>query len=173
MAKIILLSQTVTKSALLNSIPGKKIGKVFFQCILRELKDDTATFGLLAYAAKKNSPGGSKNWELGTPVYCNPGPTNKNREFDPFQSDPVAFGNMEVRLKLEIAFGPYDADLKKQLGRHAEKLGDFIQLLNKLPDDKEMIFEGGLTENPHVDYTVSISGTDSSANPCPPFDPGE
>jgi hypothetical protein len=174
MAKIILLSQTVTKSALKASIPGNKIGKVFFQCVLRELAGDTATFGLVAYGARKNNPGGHKNWELGTPVYCNQGPVNLNREFDPFQtSDPWAFGNMEVRLKIEIAFGDMDVEMKKQIGPKAKYLADFIQLLNKLPDDKELIFEGGITENPHIDYTVTISGTSGTANPCPPYDPGE
>lgn len=173
MAKIILLSQKVTKAELLSSISGKKIGKIFFQCVLKDLKDDVATFGLVAYAAKKEKSG-LKKWNIGTPVYCQPDPKGKDEEINPADyKEPIAFGNMEVQLQLEeFLFEEVDPKLVMP---NKDKMANFILLLNKLPKETGLLFKGGVSKNPHIEYTVAIEGTTSGAdaNPCPPNQPGD
>jgi len=176
MAKIILLSQRVTKDELLDSIKGKKIGKIFFQCVLRSIKDYTAVFGLVAYAAKKEKSG-IKKWNVGSPVYCKDGPSGDNREFDlPDPHDePIAFGNMEVQLSIEFSFTDLYDDVNKKIEKEADEMKKLIMMLNQLPKGKGLLLSGSISKNPHVDYTVTIEGTTSGAqaNPCPPNQPGD
>lgn len=176
MPGIKLLSQRVTKDELLKSISGKKIGKIFFQCVLRSINNNVAEFGLVAYAAKKNN-NSIKKWNIGDPVYCANGPASENREFPlpPANEEPIAFGNMEVQISIEDFFEDLDDAANQKIAKEKEHVRKLIILLNELPKDKGLIFTGSISKNPHVDYTVTIDGTSSGAqaNPCPPNQPGD
>lgn len=146
--KIFLPAQKIQLSDLAASIPGGKIKKVFFQCELRSIANNDATFGVIAYAARKNFWG---TWIIGNKVNCQDDPGKPVQQFDVVPN--IAFGNNEL----------VDHRLKKMLKNK-----------NKIMSSS-LAFQAKVSQNPHITYDITLDdGTSTSVvstNPSPPAAP--
>lgn len=166
--QVILPAQRLSLSDLKNSLPNQKIKKVFFQCELRSIANNNATFGIIAYAGKRNL--GNK-WVIGSKVSCQDDPSKPVQYFD----IPIAFGNNEL-----VDFDFTVAQKKsKKTNPNQVKQDELMSLLNRIikSKDKEklkntfLLFKARLTKNPHITYDVSLDGTSAATNPSPPAPP--
>jgi hypothetical protein len=139
--------------------PGGKgsFKKLYFQCELREYKDQDPVFGLVAYGGYDNS-----TKKIGPPVRLT---DIYGRNPEPFSNLDLIFGNMELILddaKIKADFQPVSE--KKEKSYHFNELLKILKSLK--PEELEkfnVYFTPMISENPHVYY----DGT----NPSPPAEP--
>jgi hypothetical protein len=171
--QIILPAQTISAQELVNSISGK-IKKIFFQCELKSIINNDATFGIIAYAANKKNP---QKWDVGTKVTATIDTTKPVKTF----SLPLAFGNCEWvnsnSTKKKKGEGENDFSLRVDQSVS-------MKYLNKVSKNKELlkktrlVFEAKKSSNPHISFTISIDSgignpTAANANPSPPAPPAD
>ena len=171
--QIILPAQTISAQALVDSISGK-IKKIFFQCELKSIATNDATFGVVAYAARKNS---SQKWDIGSKVSATVDGTKPIKTF----ALPLAFGNCEwvnsnvTKKRKKESTAAFSIRVKQAKA---------IKHLNKISKNKtvlkntKLIFEAKKSSNPHMSFTISIDSglgnpTSAYANPSPPAPPAE
>lgn len=153
---------------------GSPKKKVFFQAELRSISGGSVTFGIIAYPAWKT---GSK-WIVGTKVTgTDTGATPKTEPF----TQPVAFANNEIFLTLNLT----KKGKKKDKKRNTKKgtWSAFMKMARKACKDKKtkdeisLLFETSISDNPHLEYnvTLDLGGTSLSVStkPSPPAPPEE
>ena len=171
--QILLPAQVMSAQALVNSIGGKKIKKVFFQVEAKSISSNYITVGIIAYAAHKNS---TQKWEIGTKVTATVDNSKPVQSF----SIPRAFANNEWTITNVT---------KKNKGESTKELSKrkqqaiAIKMLNRITKDKDALkktvltFKAKGTTNPHLEYEITIdTGVGSqlvNANPSPPAPPSE
>jgi hypothetical protein len=180
--QIILPPQKFKFADLINQFPSsrKLIKKVFFQAELRSLANDNASFAVIAYPGWKTARG---KWVIGKKIE---GEITGEGKHIPFVS-PLAFANNELLLaatplKKEKKSKKKDKkckedDFKKSPGHK------FLQLVKKISKDKKLIqksfflFESRISENPHIEYDVTLNADGVTLNvstkPSPPARPEE
>lgn len=175
--KLLLPPQKFNYKEITDQFPGtgnpKK--KVFFQAELRSLAGGDATFGIIAYAAWKETG----KWVIGPKKVI--GADAGVAVPIPFVP-PIAFANNEVALSFSITKKSKKA--KKKNKKKEPKKGrwnEFMKLARKLSKDKKeleastLLFETKISDNPHLQYdvTLDINGTSLtvSTNPSPPAKP--
>ncbi len=151
---------------------GNPKKKVFFQAELRSLADGNATFGIVAYPAWKD---GNK-WEVGKKVTG--ADTGGQSKVEPF-TNPVAFANNEVLLSMSLS--KKDDKGKKMKKSHKGIWNKFMKMASKgcknekAMEDVSLVFETKISDNPHLEYTVTLDlgGTTLSVatKPSPPAPP--
>ena len=153
---------------------GNPKKKVFFQAELRSLAGGDATFGIVAYPAWR---AGNK-WIIGTKV---PGEDTGEMPKTVPLTTPVAFANNEVFLSLSLTTKERKKNKKKnpRKGRWSA----FMKMARKTCKDPKiaaeatLLFETKISENPHLEYnvTLDIGGTSIrvSTKPSPPAPPEE
>lgn len=150
---------------------GNPKKKVFFQAELRSLAGGDATFGIIAYAAWKETG----KWVIGAKKVT--GADAGVAVPIPFVP-PVAFANNEVVLSLS----PRKKGKKsKKKDPKKGRWNEFMKLTRKLSKDKKqleactLLFETKISANPHLEYdvTLDVSGTSLtvSTKPSPPAPP--
>lgn len=171
--QILLPAQVMSAQALVNSISGKKIKKVFFQAEAKSISNNDITIGIIAYAAHKNS---SQKWEIGSKVTATVDTTKPIQSF----SIPRAFANNEWTITNVTKM--YKGETLKGLSmRKLQAIA--VNMLNKIAKNKDLLkqtvltFKAKSTPNPHLEYEVTIdTGVGSqvvNANPSPPAPPSE
>jgi hypothetical protein len=173
--KIIIPAHKVKLIDLKGSIKNGKFNKLFFQCALKEIRnngsDREAVFSIIAYAGKRNI---FQHWNIGSKVDCEIDNSIPPKEFNLAEyPEPIGFGNNEVH--------DFDFTIKQKESKKADvkkvkqdNLMDKIKKLLKDPEKSKTAFltlKAKISSNPHVTYDISIDGTAASANPSPPADP--
>lgn len=152
---------------------GNPKKKVFFQAELRAIADGNATFGIVAYPAWRE---GNK-WVVGKKIDGKD--TGAAPKIEPF-TVPVAFANNEVVLTLNLSKKEKKKNKKKnpKKGRWTglDKMARKACKNEKLLDKATLLFETKISENPHLEYTVTLDmggGTSLpvSTKPSPPAPP--
>ena len=171
--QILLPAQVMSAQALVNSIGGKKIKKVFFQAEAKSISNNDITMGIIAYAAHKNS---SQKWEIGNKVTATVDNTKPVQKF----SMPLAFGNNEWTIT--NVSKKYKGETLKGLSlRKLQAIA--IKMLIKIAKNKDLLkqtvltYKAKISNNPHLEYDITLdTGTGSqvvNANPSPPAPPSE
>ena len=178
--QIILLPQKFTYLDITKQFPsGKFIKKVFFQCELRSLAGGNATFAVIAYPGWKEP---KSTWTIGTKVTGETTGAGKAIAFT-----EVAFANNELLLATKISrknkkqHKKAENCNKKNKEKSAEqRLLEFVKNLAKdkaLAKKSFFLFEGKISENPHIEYdvTLDMGGTTLNVNakPSPPARPSD
>jgi hypothetical protein len=145
---------------------GSPKKKVFFQAELRSLAGGDARFGVIAYPSWKD---GNK-WVVGTKVS---GVDHGDPVTIPF-AGLLGFANNEVLLSLakkkkkEPRKGRWNT-LMKQVQQSCKKYKQVSK------EDIELIFKAKISENPHLEYdvTLDLGGTTLAVatKPSPPAPP--
>ena len=173
-SQLILPPQKFKYKDIIDQFPvtGNPKKKVFFQAELRLLSGSNATFGIVAYPSWKD---GNK-WEVGKQV--SGVDTGGQAKIEPF-TNPIAFANNEVVLSL--SFQKKGKKLNKIKTPKTCSWNKFMKLVTKnWKNEKELqnatlVFETGVSENPHLEYTVTLDlgGTSLSVatKPSPPAPP--
>ncbi len=153
---------------------GNPKKKVFFQAELRSLSGGDATFGIVAYPAWRS---GNK-WVVGKKVSGED--TGEAPKPEPF-TDPVAFANNEVFLSLSLT--TKDRKKKKKKNPKKGRWSALMKMANKACKDPKsaesatLLFETKISENPHLEYnvTLDLGGTSVrvATKPSPPAPPEE
>ena len=149
--KIIIPAHTVLLTALQDAAPNGKMKKIFFQCVLKEIRtngnDLEAHFGIIAYPARNPLFGG---WTAPNRVEC------VADYSQPFQFDlanypgSIGFANKELKqLMNEI----------KAILRDGNRPNAMLILTPKI------------SANPHVSLDATLDGNFEGLNPSPPADP--
>jgi hypothetical protein len=169
--QLILPPQKFNLKDITDQFPGtgspKK--KVFFQAELRSLANNNATFGVIAYPAWRKK----KKWEVGTKIS---GVDTGQAKVENFVT-PVAFANNEIVVTLDLS-------KKKKKKKKDPKGGRWCAFEDKArkacKDAKQLeqatlVFEASISENPHLEYDVTLdTGTSSyttATKPSPPAPP--
>ena len=150
--KIVIPAHTVLLTDLQNAAPNGKMKKIFFQCVLKEIKstgtDLEAHFGIIAYPARKPFLG---DWTAPNRVDCVPDNTQP-----PFVCDlvpgpgPIGFANKELKQLMN--------DIKAIL-RDGSRPNAALTLTPTI------------SANPHVALNATLDGASESLNPSPPANP--
>lgn len=174
--QIILLPQKFKFSELTNQFPstGKLVKKVFFQAELRSLANGNASFAIIGYPAWKVANG---KWTIGKKVM---GETTGEGNTIPF-IPPLAFANNELILGSKSA---KKAKKKKKCKEDEIKMTPekkLLLLVKKISKDKTLAeksffhFEARISENPHIEYEVTLDVGGQTLNvstkPSPPARP--
>ncbi len=159
-------------------VTGNPKKKVFFQAELRAISGGNATFGVIAYPSWKD---GNK-WIVGTKVSGTD--TGAAPKTEPL-TVPVGFANNEVLLSLKLSKKNKKKKRKKRSRRNPRK-GRWTELMRivrkvskdpKLLEEAELVFEARISENPHLEYdvTLDMGGTILSVEtkPSPPAPPAK
>ena len=149
--KIIMPSHSVLLTDLQNAAPNGKMKKIFFQCVLREIRNNgvhmEAHFGLIAYPSNKPFLG---SWTTGARVDCVPDYT-QTFEFDLANySGPIGLANKELH------------ELMRKI---KEVLRD-----GSMPN-AALILTPSISANPHVALNATFGGDAEALNPSPPASP--
>ena len=144
----------------INSLKNKGPKKKFvFQCELKDISKDGATFGLVGYPANKKKG----KWQYDGPVRL-----VKDDSKDPYTySPPLIFGNSELVPKITPVGGAVARYTAGSIYRKLRSLYRSKKTLKGL----ELIFTPKVSKNPHVYYDVTIGRSADAANPSPPADP--
>ncbi len=165
--QIILNQQTFRFKEITDQFPGGKGTKVkiFFQAELLSLENGNAKFGVIAYPAWRKKG----RWELGYKICSAETGTSEPRAF------PGAFGLANNELTLT----PSKKKKKKKKGQKASK--EFMKLFRKISCDPKLAEKAvfhcktGFSENPHLEYDVTLEANGESARvgakPSPPARP--
>lgn len=150
--KIIIPTHTVLLTDLQNAAPNGKMKKIFFQCVLKEIRtngnDLEAHFGLIAYPAKKPFLG---DWTAPNKVDCVPDNTQPPLVVDLVPgAEPIGLANKEL----------------KQL-MHAIK----AILRDGSRPTAALTLRPTTSANPHVALDATLDGASERLNPSPPADP--
>ena len=182
MANILLPPQRIDLAALESQFPGPPFvnKKVFFQLELRNRTGaGDLVFGVIAYPAWRRGNAPRERWIIGNKVAgIDLVPPPIAIPTIPILPPVIAFGNNEILLWL-----PLKSDEKKK-DEYAIQNEKFLDLYNTIIKDKEKLaksfFSTGkvrVTDNPHLDYDVTLTdgstSTNVTTNPCPPNQPGE
>jgi len=166
--QVILPAQKLLLSDLKASFPNKKIKKVFFQCELRSISGNDATFGVIAYAGKRNP---LNKWIVGTKVNCIIDEALPAQRFD----IPLAFGNNEL---VDFNFDSKKKKSKKTSPKNIsqDKLMSAINRILKSKDKSKLLdsilyLKPKLSRNPHIYYEVTMDTSRTITNPSPPAPP--
>ena len=150
--KIIVPVHSVLLTDLQNAAPNGKMKKIFFQCVLKEIRtngsDLEAHFGLVAYPANKPFLGG---WTAPNKVDCVPDNTQPPLVVDLVPGgEPIGLANKEL----------------KQL-MHAIK----AILKDGSRPTAALSLKPATSVNPHVALDATLDGATERLNPSPPADP--
>ncbi len=154
---------------------GSPKKKIFFQAELRSLANGDASFGIIAYAAWKDSG----SWRIGAIKVSG---TDAGVAVPVPFVPPLAFANNEVVVSFKIAKKNKKAKKKKNCKDPKKGQWDeFAKLTQKLLKDKKLLeksvltFETKISDNPHLEYSVTleVNGTSLSVatKPSPPAPP--
>ncbi len=155
---------------------GNPKKKVFFQAELRGISGGNATFGVIAYPSWKE---GNK-WIVGTKVSgVDSGAEPKTEPLNV----PIGFANNEILLSLKLSKKNKKKNRKKRSRKNPRKgrWTEFMRVARrvckdaKLLEESELLFEARISENPHLEYdvTMDMGGTTLSVQtkPSPPAPP--
>ena len=166
--QVILPAQKLLLSDLKASFPNKKIKKLFLQCELKSISGNDATFGVIAYASKRNP---LNKWTVGPKVTCEDDTSKPAMTFNL----PLAFGNNEL-----VDFN-FDAKKKKDKKTDPKKIKQdkFMSELNRILKRKSkkdlldtyVYIQPKITDNPHNLFDVTLDTTTATTNPSPPAPP--
>ena len=150
--KIVIPTHTVLLTDLQNAAPNGKMKKIFFQCVLKEIRNTgnglEAHFGIIAYPANKPFLGG---WTAPNRVDCVPDNTQPPFEFELVGGPgPIGFANKEL----------------KQLMHAIKKI-----LRDGSQPNAALTLSPTTSVNPHVALTAALGGASEMLNPSPPADP--
>ena len=149
--KIIIPAHSVLLTDLQNAAPNGKMKKIFFQCALREIRNNgvhlEAHFGLIAYPSNKPFLG---SWTTGARVDCVPDYT-QTFEFDLANyPESIGFANKE---------------LHELIRKIKEVLRDGSR------PNATLILTPTISANPHVALNATLGNDAEALNPSPPADP--
>jgi hypothetical protein len=149
--KIIIPAHTVLLTDLQNAAPNGKMKKIFFQCVLREIRNNgvhlEAHLGLIAYPSNKPFLG---SWTSGAKVECVPDYT-QTFEFDLANyPDPIGFANKELHELINTI-----KDVLKEGGQ----------------PNAALILTPTISANPHLALNATLGTSTEALNPSPPADP--
>ncbi len=174
--QLILPPQKIRYKEITDQFPttGNPKKKVFFQAELRSLAGGDATFGIVAYPAWRV---GNK-WIIGKQVSGID--TAETPTIQPF-TYPIAFANNEVFLSLSLT--TKDRKKKKHNNPKKGRWSAFMKMARKACKDPKsietatMLFETKISQNPHLEYSVTLDlgGTSLkvTTKPSPPAPPEE
>jgi hypothetical protein len=150
--KIIIPVHSVRLTALQNAAPNGKMKKIFFQCVLKEIRNNgndlEAHFGLIAYPANKPFLGG---WTAPNRVDCVPDNTQPPVVFDLVPGPgPIGLANKELKQLMH--------DIKAILRDGSRPTA-------------ALILAPTISANPHVALDATLDGASERLNPSPPADP--
>ena len=158
--KIILPVYKMAVSVFINTFKkGGQRKKFVFQCELKNISNNDATFGLVAYPANKKNG----KWEFDSPIKLVEDTSKPPYIFIP----PIIFGNNELVPKTKPLGG---AVAKYKAGSIYRKLRAMARSKKTLKG-LELIFTPKISKNPHVYYEVAIGTSVEAANPSPPANP--
>ncbi len=173
--QIILHPQQFNLSELLSQFPaGKFMKKIFFQSELRSLENGDAAFGVIAYPAWKKK----NKWMIGPKIN---GTDIGMPDVQPF-TPPLAFGNNELLLVSDLS-KKQRKKIKKEGKKDSPeaKKAEWQRWIRKILKDKKLaekslfLFHGRISENPHLEYNVTLQTDETTlsmvANPSPPAPP--
>jgi len=175
--QLILPPQKFKFSDLTSQFPsaGSPRKKVFFQSELRSLVNGDAVFGVVAYPSWKE---GNK-WVVGTKVSGTDTGVAAPKPFVP----PLAFANNEIVLAVTLIKKGEKTKKKKKKKKEPRKgrWNGLLKMTRKICKDKKMLeesffhFEAGISDNPHLEYNVTLEINGSSlrvsTKPSPPAPP--
>lgn len=154
---------------------GNPKKKVFFQAELRSLANGDASFGIIAYAAWKDSG----KWVIGSKKVSG---TDAGVAIPVLFIPPVAFANNEIVVSFKMAKQVKKAKKKSKTKEPKKgRWNEFAKLTRKLSKDKKLLaqsyllFKTTITDNPHLEYNVTLEVNGTSLNvstkPSPPAPP--
>jgi hypothetical protein len=176
-SQLILPNQKFVYNDLIKQFPttGNPKKKVFFQAELRGISGSSATFGIVAYPSWKEAG----RWVVGNKVMGVD--TGAVPQIIPF-TEPIGFANNEVLLSITVTKKDKTKKVKRvKKNPRKGRWGQFARVANRFAADKEtlnkaeLIFRACVSENPHLEYDVSLDlGTSTltvQTKPSPPAPP--
>lgn len=151
--KLIVPVHSVLLTALQNAAPNGKMKKIFFQCVLKEIRsngnDLEAHFGFIAYPARKPFLGGG--WTAPNKVDCVPDHTQPPLVVDlAAGGEPIGLANKELKRLM-----------------HAIK----AILRDGTRPTAALTLKPTTSVNLHVALDATLDGASERLNPSPPADP--
>lgn len=164
--KIILNQQTFSLKEILEQIPGNAMKKkIYFQAELQSLENGDAKFGIIAYPAWRDRG----KWELGYKITGSESGAGTTLQF----ADTLGLANNELVLS--------PGKKKKKGKKKKNKNKKFYKLFGKISCDPKLAEKAvfhcktSISENPHLEYEVTLEAGGESArartNPSPPDNP--
>ena len=152
--KIILPTYKMAAATFISTLKKKSVKrKLIFQCKLKSISRNNATFGLTCYEMTKLN----RRWKTGKKLFMEIDTTKPESNFAP----PLIFGNNE--LVPGIGGKKHPGSIYKKLRALAAS--------KKSVKGIDLIFTPKKTKNPHVYYDVIIGTTSELTNPSPPANP--